>query len=295
MKILLTFSFLFVNVAMFGQSDKEVFHIRYNASPVSMNGDHDVLQTFDMNVKLPVVVKGKTLLAGGLGYETLWTNSYPLFGGRNVHGLSTQWLLNRSLGEHKALLLVASAGIYSDFKDISGEDVRYAFGVRYKTTLHGKFSMSYGLGIGGQFFGVMIAPFIDFDWKMTERLRLSGPLPLNTRLRYTLTPRSELIFFLKPENATFRLSKVEYESRYFQKKQWNAGFGFDYMLTKHWLLALKGGYSLRRKFEIYDASQTGVLSIFTFDLRGGKRTPHYHFEERAFFAEVTMAWVIAKD
>jgi hypothetical protein len=103
------------------------------------------------------------------------------------------------------------------------------------------------------------------------------------------------MLFIKPDNATYRLSEARHESRYSQKKQWNMGLGFDYLLTSHWLLAIKGGYSLRRKFEIYDASQTGVLSMFTFDLRGGKRTPSCQYEEKAFFAEITLALIIAKD
>lgn len=287
---------LFISGLAHGQSsDKEVFHIRYGTTPISPATDRDVVHTIDMNVRFPLLVRDKTIVAGGLGYETLWTNHFPLFSGNSVQGISMQGLLNRNLGNNRALLMAGSVGIYSDFKDVSGEDFRYAFGVRYKMKLHEKFTMSYGLGISKQFFGVMVAPFIDFDWAMTSRLRLSGPLPINTRLRYTLSNRGEVMLFIKPDNATYRLSEETYASRYFQRKQWNVGLGFDYLLSRHWLLAIKGGYSLRRKFEIYDASQTGVLSIFTFDLRGGSRTPSYQYEEKALFAEITLAWIIAKD
>lgn len=275
-------------------SDQEVFHVRYNVTPLSRNTETDALHAFDMNIKFPLMVRDKTILAGGLGYESLWTNEFPLFGGNNVHGISTQWMFNHSYGTNRALLIVGSAGIYSDLKDLSVEDIRYAFGVRYKTKLHEKFTMSYGLGISKQFFGVMVAPFIDFEWHITSQLRLSGPLPLNTRIRYVLSTRAELTLFLKPENATYRLSE-DNSSKYLQKKQWNTGLGFDYLLARHWLLSVKGGYSLRRSFEIYEASQTGVLSILTIDLAGGKRTPSYEYEEKALFTELTLAWIIAKD
>jgi hypothetical protein len=291
-----TLLLLLIPLINHGQSsDKEVFHIRYGTAPLSPGAEKDILQSVDVNVKFPVLVKDKTLLAGGLGYETLWTNQFSLFQGRSVQGLSAQWLLNHSLGNHRAILVGASVGVYSDFKDVSGEDIRYALGIRYKTKLHDKFTISYGMGLSKQFFGLMVAPFIDFDWKMTERVRLSGPIPLNTRLRYMVSSRSELTLFLKPDNATFRLSGEDYDSRYFQKKQWNVGAGIDYQMTRHWLLALRGGYSLRRKFEIFEASESGVLSIFTFDLRGGKRTPYFQHEERAFFADVTLAWIIGRD
>lgn len=291
-----TLFLLLIPVIAYGQSsDKEIFHIRYGIAPLSSGAEKDILQSVDVNVKFPVLVKDKTLLAGGLGYETMWTNQFSLFEGRSVQGLSSQWLLNHNLRNHRAILVGASVGVYSDFEDLSGEDVRYALGIRYKTKLDDKFTISYGLGISKQFFGVMVAPFIDFDWKVTERIRLSGPIPLHTRLRYMVSSRSELTLFLKPDNVTFRLSREHYDSQYFQKKQWNAGVGIDYQITQHWLLAFKGGYSLRRKFEIFDASESGVLSIFTFDLRGGKRTPYFQYEERAFFADVTLAWIIARD
>ncbi len=277
------------------QPEKELFNFRYNLAPINVNGNKDVVQLVDVNVRFPVMMKDRTTIGGGIGFETLFTGKYPLFGSDHVAGISTQWFLNRNFVPGKSLLMVASAGIYSDFKDVSGEDLRYSLGFRYKTRSSDTFMMSYGLGVSGQFFGVLIAPFVDFDWKINEKLKLSGPVPLNTRLRYTINSKAEIVVFLKPDNSTFRLSHESYQSQYFQKKQWNAGLGFEYLATKHWLVSIKGGYSLRRKFEIYDSSQNGVLSILTFDVRGNKRTPNFQHEERSLFLEFNVGWVLGNN
>ncbi|MBL0745882.1 DUF6268 family outer membrane beta-barrel protein [Chryseolinea lacunae] len=277
------------------QFDKEVFHVKYSISPVMLNGERDALHAVDFNVKFPLKMKGRSMFGGGIGYESLWTNRGPLIGDLSVQGISAQFLFNRNFDNGHALLGFASAGVYSDFKDVSNEDFRYSVGMRYKTKLHEKFTMWYGIAFSKQFFGVLVAPFIDFHWRITPRLRMTGPLPLNTQLRYALRPKVGLTFFLKPDNATYRLSRKDYESRYFQKKQWNAGCGVEYQLTRHWLVTLRGGYSLKRKFETYEASQTGVLSILTFDLQGGKRIPYNQYQENAFLAEAMIAWVLSKD
>lgn len=293
---ILIFFLLFSSIIAYGQGEKDMLHIRSNVSPVSINGNKDALYGLDVGAKFPLMLRDSALLVGGVGYERLWTDQDPLFGITSVQGISSMLAFNRNLSRGRGLFFAITAGIYSDFKDISGEDFRYTLAGRYKTTLHEKFTLSYGLAISRQFFGVMVAPFMDFDWKPSKRLRLSGPFPLNTRLRYLLTRKSEITFFLKPDNATYRLSKDANASAYFQKKQWNAGLGFDQMLTRHWLLMLRTGYALKRTFEVYDATQTGFLSILTRDVhKKNKRTPIYQYEETAFFGEVTLAWVIGKD
>ncbi|MCZ8214885.1 MAG: DUF6268 family outer membrane beta-barrel protein, partial [Cyclobacteriaceae bacterium] len=104
-----------------------------------------------------------------------------------------------------------------------------------------------------------------------------------------------LSLFLKPDNVTYRLSKKEFDSRYFQKKQWSTGLGLEFQMTQHWLFTLRGGFSMRQRFEMYEASETGVFSILTVDLKGGKRTPLYQYSQRNFFTEVVLAWVINKE
>ncbi len=274
------------------QSDRELFHLDYSLAPVNTSGTHSILHTTNLHFRFPILMKENYTLASGLGYETMWTSNYPLFGDQGVHGLNKQFFFLLNLKNERSILAFASAGIYSDFKDISGEDFRYTTGIRYKFKIHHQFTLSYGLGVSRQFFGTMVAPFIDFDWKLNDRWQLAGPFPINTRLRYALAPNVELTFFLKPDNNTFRLSEGAHNSQYFQKKQWNLGLSFDYMLTRHWQLTLRGGHAFRRKFEIFDVSQTGILSILTFDVRGGKRTPSYHYEEKAFFGEMALAWLI---
>jgi hypothetical protein len=294
MKVIFKF-LLLLPLAAQAQYEKEIFHFRYGVAPLTAGNNHkDAVQTVDLAVRFPLRVNEKNVIAAGIGYETVFTEPHEQFGA-SVHGLSVQGMFQCSLDERRALMLVGTAGIYSDFKDISGEDLRYTVGMRYKTKVRDNFMLAYGLAVSRQFFGVMVAPFIDFDWSISDRVKVSGPFPLNTRLRYRVSSNTEFLLFLKPENSTYRLSARENDSRYLQRKQWNAGLGFDHMLTKHWQLSARGGYSVRRTFEIYNNSETGVLSILTFDLRGGKRTPEETYEQKAWFAELSIAWVITKD
>lgn len=293
MRLITLFIIILIPLYTVAQMDRELFHIKYNASPLTNNGDRDRLNALDINLKFPLSLTNSYKLAGGLSYESLWTGSSPVLGGHSLHGLSTQLLFGKKLENDHALLAFATIGAYSDFKDISSEDFRFAAGIRFKSKLHERVSIWYGAAISKQFFGTLIAPFVDLEWQINNRLDLSGPVPINPKLKYRLSPRTKLSFFIKPENATYRLSEKEDDSRYFQKKQWNAGLGLDYRLTSHWLMTLQCGRSLKRSFEIYDSSQTGVLSIFTYDVRGrSKRTPYYSYQENAFFAELTLAWVL---
>lgn len=276
----------------FGQNEKEVLHVKYGATPLDNAGNSGLLHSIDMNIKFPLLLKERYQLGGGLGYENLWASGTSRLEQETLHGLNAQLLFNKKQENNNGFLAFVSVGAYSDFHDLSGEDMRVSAGIRFKKVLKNDSHLWYGLGYSKQFFGNLLAPFIDFNWKMSDRFTLSGPFPVNTKLTYRLGKRSNMHLFIKPENATFRLSEKVHESRYVQKKQWNLGLGWDFLLTKHWMLTLRSGYAAKRKLEVFDADQNGVLSILTFDVRGTKRQPDYSYEQKAWFAEVMVAWVL---
>lgn len=277
---------------LFAQEDQELFRARYEVSPVSASRKKDLLNLFEASIKIPLLVNEKYQVAAGIRYESLSTTSDSLLGTHVVQGTSAQILFNRNFKGERTIQIFASGGIFSDFKDITTEDFRFSLGFRYKAKLHEHFTLSYGLIYSKQFFGNLIAPFVDFNWKISKRLVLSGPFPISPKLKYTLTPKAKISFFLKPDNTTFRLSEIESNSQYFQKKQWNAGLGLDYKLSKHWMVSVKAGGSLRRQFEIYESSEKGIFSILTVDVNGKKRTPVSSYEKNAIFGDITLSWLI---
>jgi hypothetical protein len=289
------FIFVLVSLSGFGQSDHDLFHISAAISPIRTDTSTMTLHMLEISLRYPLAVKNSNKVFGGIGYESMWTNDTEILRSHHVQSLSTQLVFMRTLSDKRMLLFLASAGVYSDFKDVSGEDFRYSAGFRYRVLYTKDLSISYGLGVVKQFFGGMIVPVVDFDWRITDRLRLSGPIPVNTKLSYSLVPRVRLIFSLRPDNATYRLSENSYQSRYLQMKQWTAGMTCEYQVTKHWVISLRGAYVARRKFEIYNSDQKGTLSILTFDVRGVGREPSKQFYQNAFSGEVTVALVLPGD
>jgi len=279
-----------IHVAV-AQQDTELFTFKYGISPVSQDGQKEVLRFLELSIKAPVIVKEKNQLLAGIGYDNLSTQDSSMLGSKALKGLSGLILFNRKMTEVNSLQLFFSGGLFSDFLDISGEDIRVTAGMRYKTRLNENFTISAALIYSKQFFGTLIAPSIDFHWKISERLSLLGPVPVNPKLRYIVNSNMKLSFFLKPENTTYRLSE-ERNSKYFQKKQWNAGIGLEYLIHNHWMISFQTGASLKQQFEIYEASENGTFSILTIDVGGKERTPTYSYKQNTFFTNVTLSWVI---
>jgi hypothetical protein len=290
--IILFFFSTIISTAVLAQHDADLFHIKYSITPIEPAGDRDVIHEFEVNVKVPIILRNNYTLVTGISYQGFLTSGQSLPMAQTVHGTSTQIFLSKKLGTDDVLMAILSAGIYSDFKNTTSDDFRFAAGFRYKDYIRENLSISYGLLYSKQFFGNLIAPFIDFNWKISQQLIFSGPFPLNPRLKYTFHPKATLSLFLKPDNSTFRLSTPENNSQYLQRKQWNAGIGCDYKFKKHWTVSVKTGSALRQKFEIYDSSETGVFSIFTIDINDRKRTPSYAYEANSFFAEIMLAWTL---
>lgn len=284
-----------MSLASIAQSEQELFRLKYSASPSTQSGSKDILQGMGLNIKFPLQASDRSKLVAGLTFESAWSTQYSKFLGDGVQGLSMQLFLNQNLNNNKGFIAFSSVGIYSDFEDISQEDIRYSIGFLYKTKYYTRSKFSYGLVLNKQFFGVLVQPFLDFEFKINEKLKLAGPMPLNTRLLYSVNPKIRLMLFLKPDNGSYRLSKSNNESRYLQIINWSTGLGLDYQFTRHWFFNIRGGYSLNRNLKVYDASQTGVVGILNFDLTGKNRSPYLTHKENSIFAEITLSYNISKE
>lgn len=276
------------------EEDQEIFRARYEVSPVSPAGRQDVLNLFETSIKIPLLANDKYQVASGIRYEGYWTPSDSLLGTSSLQGISGQILFNRDFRSAHSVQCILSGGAFSDFMDVTAEDFRFSFGIRHKIRVNGRFTLSYGLLYSKQFFGNLISPFVDFNWKISKRLVLSGPFPISPGLKYTLTSSVKLSFFLKPDNATFRLSENKRNSQYFQKKQWSAGLGLDCKVSKHWMVSLKTGVFLRQQLEIYDSSENGIFSILTLDVSGSERTPVSSYGKNAVFGTITVSWLLGR-
>jgi hypothetical protein len=85
------------------------------------------------------------------------------------------------------LLVTLMSQLTSDFNDFSFQSFRFSTTVMYTWTTESKNVWSLGLNFSKQFFGYQLVPFYSATIRLSDKLTLSGMLPLNPKLTYKLS------------------------------------------------------------------------------------------------------------
>ncbi|MDJ1505345.1 DUF6268 family outer membrane beta-barrel protein [Cytophagaceae bacterium BD1B2-1] len=149
--------------------------------------------------------------------------------------------------------------------------MRFATGFRFRRILSERTSIGFGAGYARQFFGNVIMPFLEVNWKINDQWTLSGLFPIKPKLEYQLNKRVSLGAQILVDNSSSRLSRKYNESQIVQFKQWNAQLYTEYTIYKNIYFSIVAGYVFRRKIQLYDQNMRVPWTIFTFPI-GGEKT-----------------------
>lgn len=275
------------------ESDMDLLHIKYKISPLNTQGINSMINIFDVDIKYPILIKNNYKLFGRASYETLWTKDDTLFGGSTLHGISSQLALTKNIRKKTSLLLFGNTGVYSDFKDINGKDLRFSLGVRIKKRVKENFSYAYGLSYSRQFFGNQIVPFIEIDWQPNERVRVFGPFPVRPKIEVKVTPMLILGAGIQGDASSYRLSKKYNDSRFVQINQWGINLYGRKKIEKSLSLYAAVGYSLRRSFKEYNDTDNIPWTIITIPL-GDRTNPISKINNNNYTFEIGLSYGLSR-
>jgi len=255
------------------------FEADYTYSPFKINGKDMNIQQVNGNLTLPLYSKmqnGKVdFLLAGVGYSGLFLSGMGnQFGGNNFHAISVPITFQKAFSPKYALLISAVPTLSSDLKDISGDDMLYTGVAMLKIRSSAKFTYSLGVVYSKQFFGSVLVPVFGIDWNISDKLSLSGTLPVSEKLNYKLSQKSNLGFSgdFGIGGGTYRLSK-KMNSDYFQAQQFKASLYYNYALAKNFSVEISAGYNVVQKLDLYDKDQkVNWVPFNNLDKRGAPLT-----------------------
>ncbi|MGA0557499.1 DUF6268 family outer membrane beta-barrel protein [Larkinella sp. VNQ87] len=283
------FGWLIANlvVTLAQAQDRSLVSLAVNHSPVDHALTHSLTKyTFNLNAPIRRS-EHRTWLAG---LRTEWLRAGGLPGGaESLFGLSAQLIHLHSFNERVQGQFLAGSGLYSDLAGRVGAAWRFTTAFRVRVQRSDRLSYAGGLGYIGQFYGHMLIPTLEIDQKITEKWQWRAILPARLQATYKPRRRHEFSASVGGNNDSYRLSE-ERLRRYVQIRQVEAGVGWEYRLLAYLSLQVRSGYFVRRRLEIYEADQKGVVSFGPFiDLGDNKRTATFSIADPAPFFQVTVA------
>ncbi|SDE33973.1 hypothetical protein SAMN05216464_105275 [Mucilaginibacter pineti] len=237
------------------------FQADYAYSPFTVKGTKMNIQQVNTAVMLPVYnhfENGKLdFFLAGVNYNQLFLSGLGNdFGGTKFYSVSVPLIFQKSLSAKYALMVSLIPTLSSDMKDVSGDDMLYTAAAMLKIRTSAKFSYSIGAVYSRQFFGSLLLPIIGIDWNITDKLSLSGSIPVSEKLKYQLSSKSA--FGINTDfgigGGSYRLSK-KMNSDYFQVQQMKSSLFYEYSLAKNFTIQASAGYNFTQRLDLYSKDQ----------------------------------------
>ncbi|SEM97218.1 hypothetical protein SAMN05192574_10239 [Mucilaginibacter gossypiicola] len=237
------------------------FDAGYSYSPFTVNHKNMSIQQSNASISVPLINNFKDgkldFLLAGVSYSSLTLSGMgKTFGGTEFYSVSVPITFQKSFSQKYALLISAIPTLSSDLKDVSGDDMLYSGFAMLKIRTSKNFSYAVGAGYSRQFFGTILLPVIGIEWQISERLSLSGTLPVSEKLKYQLSDKSIIGFSsdFGIGGGSYRLSKKT-GSNYLQVQQYKNTLFYNYQLAKNFSVQISGGYNFVQKLDLYNKDQ----------------------------------------
>jgi len=265
----------------------------YSYSPFTVNHKKMNIQQSTASVSVPLINNFKDgkldFLLAGVSYSGLTLSGMEQsFNEKEFYAISVPITFQKSFSQKYALLVSAIPTLSSDLKDVSGEDMLYSGFAMLKIRTSKNFSYSVGAGYSRQFFGSILIPVIGIDWQISEKLSLSGTLPVSEKLKYQLSDKSIIGFSsdFGIGGGSYRLSKKT-GSNYLQVQQYKNTLFYNYQLAKNFSVQISGGYNFVQKLDLYNKDQKVNWAPFN-DLN--KRVPLTELKKTGFTVESGISY-----
>jgi len=264
MKTILTSLIIFTFSTAFAQKWVDLANVYWNTSPAnaadSTNSKWN-LNTFAIDLKAPVVLNDDNVLLFGLAHQqNVITDNVNLNGDNSLKFSSSMIQIG---WEHKwnaksKMLFMSMTRLNTDFKFVDLSHFQQGAVALGTTSRSEKFDWKYGLYYNAEFFGPMFVPLFGFNWAINEKWRLKMVIPVNLELSYMPSDKFRTGLRFDGVNASYRTNlntNLNWIDGYHIDKADNNAWAFaEFNLGKNVWIHAKAGYSIIRKYRIYEDS-----------------------------------------
>ncbi len=255
---------LLLIVSVNGQQYTDIISVGIQYSPSNgFKTGNSKVNIIDQNfgAKAPIKVNKSDYALIGFSENHLSFSGDSLPGGTSFTALTLQLGYIANFGRYN-LTTVLLPKISSDFAHLTDRNFQMGGLVVFTVKHSDNFKIKYGCYYNQEFFGPLIVPIIGLDWKVNEKLRIFGNLPITATAEYRISERFSSGIFFNANTTSYLYDK---QRQYIQKNtQEISAFG-DVYLTKNLVFQAKIGHTIGRKYDLFNLSdKIGAKMIATF-------------------------------
>lgn len=228
-----------------------------------ISGSHKRVDAF---VNFPITVSANNFVGGRINYMYNDFKNINESFDHSLTGINTNIFWRKTLSDKHRLMLSVDIGLYSDFKDIDGDDFRFRLVGIYNIKHSDRLTSGFGVAYAKQFTAHQISPFAQIEYKINDKLLLSGLLPIMPKLTYTINDRFSWTNELSGSVESYRLSEKLHNSSVIEISGWHGMSSLNFTAGKHHRFSLGLGYSIKQRMRYFENEESNSWKLFTFDL-----------------------------
>lgn len=214
---------------------------------------------YNVNLKLPIVFKNKNIWYNDINYFNFQFNNNntmdaAIYNPVKVQALILQTGYIHKLDDSHALYFLFAPRLMGDFQGINGDNVQLGGIVMYEKKYSENLTMRFGAQYNQEMGGPYAIPLVYLDWKVAEKWRINGMLPIYSKINYLASEKTTLGFHFIGTLMSFKLNDAAYNTDYIERNAIDLSLFANYKITKNIHAELRGGYALDRTYEQYNTS-----------------------------------------
>ncbi len=178
-----------------------------------------------------------------------------------LHGFILQTGIYHKFNEKRGIQVLFAPRLMSDLNNISGSHYQFGGTVMYEVKYHDRLTMSYGIMYNQELYGPYMVPIVNLNWQLSEKWRISGLLPIYSKISYQASPNFTFGMNHFGLGSTFKLGDEAFNGDYIERRSIEVGLFGRLKVAEDIYLEGRVGYSLDRRYEQYNATDKIDLAI----------------------------------
>lgn len=286
-----TYAFCFSTLLSFSthaQQYVDLARLTYATTPInqfdsSITGTQ--IQEFIADITLPIKISDKTAFITGFTFESLNAKLAPeLPQNQTVYTGLLKLGLNVNHGEKWSSTWMLMPKISSDFNRIDNRDFQFGGSLLLKYKKHDGLAYQFGMYYNGELSGPFLVPLLGLYYKSpNDKFEINATLPVWADMNYSFNNwfAVGMNFLAFVKTFHFEDHLLSDKSLYWTKSTNELFVYSQFSLKKSYIFQLKAGYSVARRYAVYEDDDKIDLAFSAFKFGDDRTLQNKYFADGA--------------
>jgi hypothetical protein len=219
-----------------------------------------------VGITLPVPINKKVIIYNSLNYFYFHVNSDDDLGDSladpiNLHGFILRTGLVLRLNNNQSLQLLFSPRLMTDMKGGGADNMQFGGLAMYEKKFSDDLTMGFGAMFNQEFFGPYMLPIVNLSWKLSERVSITGMLPVYAKIKYKVSDKFVAGISHFGLTTSFGLNDAAFSGDYIERQSIDLALFGNYRIAKNIYFEGRFGKSMSRCYKQYESDQKVDFAI----------------------------------